>query len=74
MSESIALNLNGRWTLQDFAPGQGLDAGAHLGVYDDTNWHAASVPTDGHTALVEIGRLAPLFYNMNRENCEWVER
>ena len=74
MSESIALNLNGRWKLRDFAPGQGLEAGAHVTGYDDTNWHPASVPGDVHTALVEIGRLPPLFYSMNVETCQWVER
>jgi len=74
VSESIALNLNGTWKLRDFTPGQGLEAGAHLMAYNDTNWHPASVPGDVHTALVEIGRLAPLFYNMNVETCQWVER
>jgi beta-mannosidase len=74
MSESIILNLNGKWKLRDFTPGQGLAAGAHLPDHDDTNWHPASVPGDVHTALVEIGRLAPPFYNMNVETCQWVER
>ena len=73
MSESMILNLNGRWRLWDFTPGQGLAAGAHLPDYDDTSWHPASVPGDVHTALVEIGRLAPPFYNMNAETCQWVE-
>jgi len=74
MSESIILNLNGRWKLGDFMPGQGLAAGAHLPDHDDADWHPASVPGDVHTALVEIGRLAPPFYNMNVETCQWVER
>jgi len=73
MSESIILNLDGRWKLRDFTPGQGLAAGAHLPDHDDTSWHPASVPGDAHTALVEIGRLAPPFYNMNVETCQWVE-
>jgi hypothetical protein len=73
MSESIVLNLDGKWKLRDFTPGQGLAAGAHLPDYDDTNWHRASVPGDVHMALVEIGRLAPPFYNMNVETCQWVE-
>ena len=74
MSESIILNLDGRWKLRDFTPGWGLAAGAHLTGYDDTNWHPASVPGDVHTALVEIKRLPPPFYNMNVETCQWVER
>ncbi len=73
MSEPITLNLNGIWKLRDFTPGQGLAAGAHLPDYDDTGWHPASVPGDVHTALVEIGRLSPPFYNMNAETCQWVE-
>jgi beta-mannosidase len=31
------------------------------------------VPGDVHTTLVETGRLAPPFYNMNVESCRWVE-
>lgn len=73
VSESIILNLDGRWKLRDFMPGQGLAAGAHLPDYDDTGWHPASVPGDVHTALVEIKRLSPPFYNMNVETCQWVE-
>ena len=73
MSESIVLNLNGKWKLRDFTPGQGLALGAHLPDHDDADWHLASVPGDVHTALVEIGRLAPPFYNMNVETCQWVE-
>jgi len=73
MSESIILNLDGRWKLRDFMPGQGLAAGAHLPDYDDTSWHPASVPGDVHTALVEIKRLSSPFYNMNVETCQWVE-
>jgi len=74
MSEPITLNLNGIWKLRDFMPGQGLAAGAHLPDYDDTGWYPASVPGDVHTALVEIKRLSPPFYNMNVETCQWVER
>ncbi|MCK4316346.1 MAG: beta galactosidase jelly roll domain-containing protein, partial [Anaerolineae bacterium] len=74
MSEPITLNLNGIWKLRDFMPGQGLAAGAHLPDYDDTSWQPASVPGDVHTALVEIKRLSPPFYNMNVETCQWVER
>jgi len=73
MSESIILNLDGRWKLRDFTPGRGLAAGAHLPDCDDASWHPASVPGDVHTALVEIKRLAPPFYNMNVETCQWVE-
>ncbi|MDH7487382.1 MAG: glycoside hydrolase family 2 protein [Anaerolineae bacterium] len=73
MSESIILNLDGKWRLRDFTPGQGMAAGAHLPDHDDADWHPASVPGDVHTALVEIGRLAPPFYNMNAETCQWVE-
>jgi hypothetical protein len=72
MSESIVLNLDGRWKLRDFTPGQGLAAGAHLPDHDDADWHPASVPGDVHAALVEIGRLAPPFYNMNVETCQWL--
>jgi hypothetical protein len=57
MSESIVLNLDGKWKLRDFTPGQGLAAGAHLPDHDDTNRHRASVPGDVHMALLEIGRL-----------------
>jgi len=73
MSEPITLILNGTWKLRDFTPGQGQAAGAHLPDHDDTDWHAASVPGDVHTALVEAKRLSPPFYNMNVEACQWVE-
>jgi hypothetical protein len=73
MFESIILDLDGRWKLRDFTPGQGLAAGAHLPDHDDADWHPASVPGDVHAALVEIGRLASPFYNMNLETCQWVE-
>jgi len=33
----------------------------------------ARVPGDVRTSLLEIGRLAPPFYNMNVKTCQWVE-
>jgi len=67
------MDLHQRWKLMNFAPGQGLSAGAHAPDYDDGDWLPAEVPGDVHTSLVAAGRLQPPFYNMNVETCRWVE-
>ncbi len=67
------MNLHKNWKLMDFAPGQGLSAGAHMPEYDDSDWLPADVPGDVHTSLVKAGRILPPFYNMNAETCQWVE-
>ncbi|GAB4561620.1 MAG: glycoside hydrolase family 2 TIM barrel-domain containing protein [Anaerolineae bacterium] len=70
----ILQDLNGTWKLQEFDPGEGVAAGAFSPEYDDASWLPAAVPGDVHTSLVEAGRLEPIFYHMNVEKCQWVER
>lgn len=70
----ILYDLNGVWKLQDFDPGAGVAARAFAPTCDDSAWLPANVPGDVHTSLVAAGRIAPPFYHMNVEACQWVER
>jgi beta-mannosidase len=70
----ILYDLNGVWKLQEFDPGTGVAARAFAPECDDSAWLPASVPGDVHTSLVAAGRIAPPFYHMNVEECQWVER
>ncbi len=70
----ILYDLNGVWKLQEFDPGAGAAARAFAPEHDDSAWLPASVPGDVHTSLVAAGRIAPPFYHMNVEECQWVER
>ena len=63
-----------RRKLQDFAPGGGLQAGAHQEQHDDTAWIDVPVPGDAHSgALIAAGRLADPFYDRNEAHCTWME-
>jgi len=61
------------WKLVDFAPGEGLLAGAHTETYDDQQWIPVPVPGDVHRALIAVGRIADPFYDQNEFECAWVE-
>ncbi|MBN1284059.1 MAG: glycoside hydrolase family 2 protein [Anaerolineae bacterium] len=67
------MDLNGTWKLNDFAPGDGLQAGAPAPGYDDSNWTPVSVPGDVHTALIAAGRIDDPFYSTNETACAWIE-
>lgn len=62
-----------RWKLQDFAPGDGLAAGAHSKDFDDSGWLAVAVPGDVHRTLINAGRIPDPFYDRNEMACTWIE-
>jgi beta-mannosidase len=68
------MDLNGTWRLMDFDPGEGVRQRAFAADLDDAAWIPARVPGNVHTALVEVGRIDPPFYDMNVDACRWVER
>src|SRR5260370_11291077 len=59
--------------LQDFAPGEGVQAGAQHETFDDRGWIDVAVPGDVHRALLAAGRIADPFYDRNEELCAWME-
>jgi beta-mannosidase len=59
--------------LRDFAPGEGVAAGAFAERFDTSDWIDVSVPGDVHRALVAAGRIEDPFYDRNEERCAWVE-
>ncbi|HEY8286849.1 MAG TPA: hypothetical protein VIJ28_20860, partial [Chloroflexota bacterium] len=59
--------------LQDFAPGEGMKAGASSETFDDAAWIPVAVPGDVHTALIAAGRIPDPFYDRNEVECAWVE-
>lgn len=61
------------WKLQDYAPGAGLAAGAHLPKHADSGWIPVPVPGDVHQALIDAGRIEDPFYDRNEEKCAWME-
>jgi beta-mannosidase len=62
-----------RWKLRDYAPGEGLAAGAFKDRLDDTHWLDVGVPGDVHRALMAAGRIEDPFYDRNEEGCAWIE-
>ncbi|MBX3080546.1 MAG: glycoside hydrolase family 2 protein [Anaerolineae bacterium] len=61
------------WKLADFAPGQGVAAGANTESFDHANWIDVSVPGDVHRALIAAGRIPDPYYDQNETQCAWVE-
>ncbi|MDQ2831390.1 MAG: glycoside hydrolase family 2 protein, partial [Chloroflexota bacterium] len=61
------------WKLQDFAPSEGLAAGAQGTDFDDAAWIPVTVPGDVHRALIAAGRIADPFYDRNEDLCAWME-
>jgi beta-mannosidase len=59
--------------LKDFAPGEGVAAGAFAQRFDSSDWIDVSVPGDVHRALMAAGRIEDPFYDRNEEKCAWVE-
>jgi beta-mannosidase len=62
-----------RARLQDFAPGEGRQAGAQNETYDESGWIDVAVPGDVHRALIAAGRIADPFYDRNEDLCAWME-
>jgi beta-mannosidase len=59
--------------LKDFAPGEGVAAGAPAELFETSGWIDASVPGDVHRALMAAGRIEDPFYDRNEEKCAWME-
>jgi beta-mannosidase len=61
------------WKLGDFAPGEGVKAGASSETFDDRSWIDIPVPGDVHRALIAAGRIEDPFYDQNELACKWIE-
>ncbi len=59
--------------LKDFAPGEGVAAGAFAERFDTSGWNDVSVPGDVHRALMAAGRIEDPFYDSNEVKCAWME-
>ncbi|HJQ29383.1 MAG TPA: glycoside hydrolase family 2 protein [Rubrobacter sp.] len=59
--------------LKDFAPGEGVGAGAFEERFEEEDWIQIPVPGDVHRALLEAGRIDDPFYDRNEEDCAWIE-
>lgn len=62
-----------QWHLQDFAPGEGVQAGAFEAIFADATWLAVNAPGDVHSALLAAGRIEDPFYDQNESKCAWIE-
>lgn len=62
-----------RARIQDFAPGEGVAAGAYRGDFDDAAWIPSTIPGGVHTALIAAGRIEDPFYGENEKACAWIE-
>lgn len=61
------------WKLRDFAPGEGLAAGAHLPEHAEHDWLPIHVPGDVHRTLIAAGRIPDPFDACNETECAWME-
>ncbi len=59
--------------LKDFAPGEGVAAGAFAERFDSGGWIDVPIPGDVHRALMASGRIEDPFYDRNEGKCAWVE-
>src|SRR5215211_898060 len=59
--------------LGDFAPGEGVAAGAFAEWFDSSDWIDVSVPGDVHRALMAAERIEDPFYDRNEQRCAWLE-
>jgi beta-mannosidase len=59
--------------LRDFAPGEGVAAGAFAERFDSSDWIDVRVPGDVHRALMAAGRIEDPFYDRNEQRCAWLE-
>jgi beta-mannosidase len=65
--------LGSGWRIQDFVPGGGEAAGAHLKDHADGDWLAIAVPGDIHRALIDAGRIPDPFVDRHETACAWME-
>jgi beta-mannosidase len=59
--------------VRDYAPGEGLGAGAASLETAGEGWLPVAVPGDVHTALMAAGRIDDPFYDRNEALCAWME-
>src|SRR5215211_4717898 len=62
-----------RALLKDFAPGEGVRAGAFEENFDEEGWIPIPVPGDVHRALLDAGGIEDPFYDRNEDGCAWIE-
>ncbi len=60
-------------TLQDFAPGEGVTAGAQSPGFDDHAWLPIDIPGGVHRTLLAAGRIPDPFYDQNEKDVAWME-
>jgi beta-mannosidase len=60
-------------TLKDFAPGEGIEAGAFEESFEEEGWIPIPIPGDVHRALLDAGRIEDPFYDRNEDKCAWIE-
>ncbi|MBN2304915.1 MAG: glycoside hydrolase family 2 protein [Anaerolineae bacterium] len=65
--------MDANWKFHDYAPGEGLAAGAFTAEFDSAGWLDISVPGDVHSALLAAGRIEDPFYDQNENKCAWIE-
>ena len=58
---------------KDFAPGEGVAAGAFAQRFDSGGWIDVPIPGDVHRALMAAGRTEDSFYDRNEGKCAWME-
>jgi len=68
-----SVRLDQGWRVRDFAPGEGLAAGAQQPELDLDDWWPIDVPGDVHRALIAAGRIPEPFYDRNETACAWME-
>jgi beta-mannosidase len=61
------------WRLHEFAPGDGVRAGANTEAFDDGDWLPIDVPGDVHRTLLAAGRIDDPYYDRNESACAWME-
>src|SRR5215210_739478 len=59
--------------LKDFAPGEGIRAGAFEEGFEEEGWIPIPIPGDVHRALLDAGRIEDPFYDRNEDKCAWIE-
>ena len=69
-SEANRAELLEQWQFQDFAPGEGLAAGAQTG--GAVGWTDIAAPGDLYVALIRAGRIAHPFEGRHESDAAWV--
>ena len=61
------------WKLNDFAPGEGIAAGAFRPAFEDSAWLDVPVPGDVHRTLLAAGRIPDPYEDRNEDEVAWIE-